>query len=79
MKDYADYDGLGLAELVRTKQVSPAELLEAAVTRAEAAQEKLNCFSALYPDLAKAQLEGGIGEGAFYGVPFVYQRPCPLK
>ena len=71
MKDYADYDGLGLAELVRTKQVSPEELLEAAVTRAEAAQEKLNCFSALYPDLAKAQLEAGTGNGAFAGVPFV--------
>lgn len=71
MKDYADYDGLGLAELVCTKQVSPAELLEAAITRAEAAQKKLNCFSALYPDLAKDQLEGGMGDGAFAGVPFV--------
>ncbi len=71
MKEYADYDGLGLAELVRTKQVSAGELLEAAVTRAEAAQETLNCFSALYPDLAKAQLEAGTGEGAFAGVPFV--------
>ena len=45
MREYADYDGLGLAELVRSKQVSAAELLDAAVTRAEAAQETLNCFS----------------------------------
>ena len=71
MREYADYDGLGLAELVRSKQVSAAELLEAAVTRAEAAQETLNCFSALYPDLAKSQLEGGTGDGPFAGVPFV--------
>jgi len=71
MKEYGEYDALGLAELVRTKQVSPAELLEAAVTRAEAAQGSVNCFSALYPDLAKAQLEAGTGDGPFAGVPFV--------
>lgn len=29
--DYEDYDALGLAELVRRKQVAPGELLEAAV------------------------------------------------
>ena len=71
MKEYTDYDGLGLAELVRSKQVSAGELLDAAVTRAEAAQETLNCFTALYPDLAKSQLDSGIGSGPFAGVPFV--------
>ena len=71
MKEYGEYDGLGLAELVRTRQVSAGELLDAAVTRAEAAQETLNCFSALYPDMAKTQLEGGVGDGPFAGVPFV--------
>ena len=29
--DYAAYDGLGLADLVRRKEVTPAELLEAAI------------------------------------------------
>ena len=71
MKEYGDYDALGLAELVRTKQVSAGELLDAALTRAEAAQAKLNCFSDLFADLARRQLEAGTGDGPFAGVPFV--------
>lgn len=47
MDNYADYDALGLAELVRNGDVSAAELLSDAVTRAEAAQKALNCFSSM--------------------------------
>ena len=31
--DYEEYDGLGLAELVRNKEVMPSELVEAAISR----------------------------------------------
>lgn len=31
--EYSKYDGLGLAELVRKKKVSPGELVEEAITR----------------------------------------------
>jgi len=34
--EYPKYDGLGLAELVRSKQVSPEELVEEAIARIEA-------------------------------------------
>ena len=34
MNDYERYDALGLADLVRRKEVSPLELLDAAMTRA---------------------------------------------
>jgi Asp-tRNA(Asn)/Glu-tRNA(Gln) amidotransferase A subunit family amidase len=34
-KEYAQYDGLGLAELVKKKEVSPAEICEEAITRIE--------------------------------------------
>ena len=71
MKEYSDYDAMGLAELVRTRQVSASELLDEAVQRAEAVQGDLNCFSALYPDLAKQQLSKGDQTGPFAGVPFV--------
>lgn len=70
MKDYENYDALGLAELVRTRQVSAAELLNAALTRAEAAQARINCFSALFPGLAKSAIETGLPDGPFTGVPF---------
>lgn len=70
MANLGDLDGLGLAELVRTRQVSPSELLESAVVRAEAAQAKVNCFSALFPDLAREQIKRGL-TGPYAGVPFV--------
>lgn len=70
MNEFADYDALGLAHLVRTKQVKPSELLDAALGRAEGAQEQINCFSALFPELAHEQLEQPLGDGPFAGVPF---------
>ena len=33
MPDYASYDGLGLAELVAKRAVTPKELVEAAIAR----------------------------------------------
>ena len=39
--EYSEYDGLGLAELVRRGEVSPAELVEEAITRIDRqAQDK---------------------------------------
>ena len=69
MDNYADYDAMGLAELVRTKQVSARELLSEAVTRAEAAQEDLNCFSAMFPEVGETQIADGLPHGPFAGVP----------
>ena len=70
MDEYADYDGLGLAALVAAGEVTPGELLEAAVTRAQAAQAELNCFSALFPEMALDQIDTGLPSGPFTGVPF---------
>ncbi|NBC20874.1 MAG: amidase [Alphaproteobacteria bacterium] len=70
MDDYGDYDALGLADLVRRKEVTPQDLLDAALARAETAQSQLNCFSALFPEIARKQIEDGLPEGAFKGVPF---------
>ena len=40
--EYADYDGLGLAHLVRRGEVTPLELLEEAIARIERHNPKLN-------------------------------------
>lgn len=69
MDNYADYDALGLAELVRRKEVSAGELLTEAVTRAEAAQKDLNCFSAMFPEVGEAQIDTGLPDAPFAGVP----------
>ena len=40
--EYSEYDGLGLAELVRRGEVSPLELVEAAIERIEKHNGTLN-------------------------------------
>ncbi|MEO0721977.1 MAG: amidase [Pseudomonadota bacterium] len=70
MKDYAEYDALGLAELVRTKQVTPDELLTEARKRAETVQAELNCFSNMFEGAGEAQIRAGLEDGPFTGVPY---------
>lgn len=70
MKDYAEYDALGLAELVAKGDVTPGELLDAAASRAEAAQKELNCFSAIFVDAAREQIDSGLPDGLFAGAPY---------
>ena len=42
--EYEDYDGLGLAALLRKGEISAAELLDAAIERIEARDGKLGAF-----------------------------------
>lgn len=66
-----EYDALGLAELVRRKEVAPAELLEAAIARTEALNPKYNFLSQKHYDRARAALAKGLPQGPFSGVPFL--------
>ncbi|HSB12264.1 MAG TPA: amidase [Blastocatellia bacterium] len=68
--EYANYDALGLAELVAKKQVTPAELLSAVRQRVETLNPKLNAFCHLFFDKAEAQIKQGLPAGPFRGVPF---------
>lgn len=70
MKDYAAHDATALAELVRTKQVSPAELLETAIARAEAVEPTLNAIPQKLYDFGRAAAKGSLS-GPFAGVPFL--------
>lgn len=66
-QEYARYDGLGLAGLIRRGQVSPAQVREAALQRIEAHNPRLN---AVVRRLEPAQ-PNDPGEGPFAGVPFL--------
>jgi amidase len=68
--EYMKYDGLGLAELVRRKEVSPAELVETAIARAEAVNPQLNFM--VFADFARARAAAReqTFTGPFAGVPF---------
>jgi amidase len=69
--EYDRYDALGLADLVRTNQVSPAELLETALSRAAAVNPAVNAIITMMEPQARAQLARGSGDGPFAGVPFL--------
>jgi amidase len=71
MKNFADYDGLGLAELVRKRDVTPGELLEAAIERIERHNPKLNAVVYKAYDEARATAKGTLPDGPFKGVPFL--------
>jgi amidase/6-aminohexanoate-cyclic-dimer hydrolase len=69
--DYENFDGLGLAALVRQKLVSPAELLEAALARIAALNPRLGCVVIRLDDYARAEIAAGLPEGPFTGVPLL--------
>jgi amidase len=71
MRDYAGYDGLGLAALVRSRAVSPTEILAAALERAEAVNPKLNAIVHLDEAAARASAGAVNPEAPFAGVPFL--------
>ncbi len=43
-EEYSDYDGLGLAELVKSGDVTPSELTEAAIERIDRHNPTLNAI-----------------------------------
>lgn len=70
--EYDKFDGLDLAELVRNGNLKPEELLDAAISRADTLNPKLNAIVTPCYELARRQIEDGLPEGApFCGVPFV--------
>jgi amidase len=69
--DYEAYDGLGLAELVGRGEVTPAELLDAAIERVEARNGAVNAVVSRRYDQARAAIAAGLPDGPFRGVPFL--------
>jgi amidase len=69
--EYESFDALGLARLVQRGVMSAAELLEAAIERAEALNPQINAINYPMYDLARAQVSGKLAQGAFAGVPFL--------
>jgi amidase len=70
MDDYAEYDGVGLAELVKKGEVTPAELIEAAAARIERHNGRVNAVVYQALDEARAKA-GALPDGPFRGVPFL--------
>jgi amidase len=69
--EYGSYDGVGLADLVRNKQVSAAELLDEAIARTAKVDPEINAVVVKHYDYARKQIENGLPQGPFTGVPFL--------
>ena len=69
--DYGKYDGLGLAELIRKKKVSPGELVEEAISRIETHNPKINAVVHKLYERARTAAKGKLPDGPFQGVPFL--------
>jgi amidase len=70
-KEFGGYDAVGLAELVRKKQVSAGELLDEAIARTAKVDPQINAVVVKHYDYAKKQIDRGLPDGPFTGVPFL--------
>ncbi len=70
LPEYDDLDATALAALVRSGEVSPTEVLEAAIERIEARNPKLNAVVERLYERARTRA-ASLPDGPFKGVPFL--------
>jgi hypothetical protein len=71
VSDLSPYDAMGLAELIRTKQITPREAVEDAIRKTEAVNPALNAVINKTYDKARLRASELAGDGAFSGVPLL--------
>jgi len=71
LAEYVSYDGLGLAELVRERKVTPLELLETCISHIEAINPNLNAVICRSYETARKAAQEELPQGPFTGVPFL--------
>ena len=69
--DLSSYDAMGLAELIRTKQIAPGDAVEDTIRKIEAVNPTLNAVIYKTYDRARQRTAEPLGDGPFAGVPFV--------
>jgi amidase len=66
-------DAIGQADLVRSGEVSPLELVEAAIARIEALNPELNAVIHDLSEEGRAAASDSLPDGPFRGVPFLFK------
>lgn len=74
MIDYAAYDALGLAALVRRREISAAELLDAVLQRVAEINPRLNAIVTPLYEQAHQAVHAPLPDGPFTGVPYVFKE-----
>src|SRR3984893_622563 len=70
-KEYGNYDAVGLADLVRKKYVTARELLDEAIMRTGKVDPQINAVVVKHHDYAQRQIDRGLPDGPFTGVPLL--------
>src|SRR5437660_196478 len=71
LAEFERYDGIGLAELVRRREVTATEVLEETITRIEARNPTINAIVTRMYDEARKAIAAGLPTGPFTGVPYL--------
>lgn len=77
--ELAALDGLGQAELVRKKELTPSELIEAAIHRIEKLNPQINAVVTPLFGSARARIKKNELQGPFAGVPFLLKDLDPKE
>src|SRR5262245_13487032 len=79
--ELAGYDALGLAELIRKKQISPLEIIDEVIGRVERVNPKINAVLTGLFDVEKARgrAKNGVGDGPFAGAPVMLKNLTQYK
>lgn len=80
MNDYATHDAVGLAALVRSGEITPAELVDASLDAIRRVDSKLHCMVHDLDEHARRQATGELPDGPLRGVPYVVKDlSAPMK
>ena len=69
--EYRSHDAIGLAQRVARGDITPEELLQTAIDRAQSVNPLIGALSQTHYDLARAAIRNGLPDGPFRGVPFL--------
>jgi amidase len=75
--EYRQHDATSLAELIKKKEVTPAELLQTAIARAEEVNPRINAVVTKLYDLANEQLKKVDSNAPLAGVPYLIKDLGP--
>ncbi|MGM8211182.1 amidase [Virgibacillus sp. W0430] len=75
-----------LAPLIKNKEISPVELTKAVIEQAEATQDKINSYMAIYKEeameearKAEEEISNGIYRGMYHGIPMAVKDNIYMK
>ncbi|WP_203362982.1 amidase [Bacillus sp. REN10] len=74
ISEFSNYDGLGLAQLVKNQEVKPEELVQLSVKAMKELNADLNAVVSILEEEAMEEIKRGVPKGPFQGVPFLIKE-----